>query len=112
MISSAVDALTSLVIGMGWYGEPFQHTGGGFAPSAPHVLSRSLICSAGISSAFASRLITFSPPSASRSRVTRLIVTTIDVRLETSARPAWSRMSPRTAGFTTSRAELLFAATR
>ena len=47
MMVSAVWVSTSLATGTGWYGEPFQHTGGGLAPSVPQLTSRSEIFATG-----------------------------------------------------------------
>ena len=108
----AVCGSTSVATGTAWYVEPFQHTGGLGAPSVPHGRSRSEIDSGVMSKIFASRVITSSPSLACCLSSCRSIVTTIDVRFDTSGRPAWSKINPRTAGSTTSRTVLLMAAER
>ncbi len=65
MIVSAVWVSTSFATGTGWYGDPFQHTGGGFAPSVPHGTRRSLILAGVVSRIAARRLMTAAPSSSS-----------------------------------------------
>ncbi len=110
MMVSAVWVSTSFATGTGWYGEPFQHSGGGGASVVPQLSSRSEIFFTGRSRILASRLTTSVPPSGSFFSARRSTVTTTDVRFDTSGRPAWSMIRPRTAGSTTSRTVLLAAA--
>ena len=108
----AVFGSMSRATGTGWYGEPFQQTGGGLAPSVPQFLSLSRSSDSGMLRAFDRRAMTAAPSSSSRPRAARSTVTTIEVRLATSGRPAWSRMSPRGAALTISRTVFCTAAAR
>ncbi len=86
------------VIGIGWYGEPFQHGRGVFASHSRTLFSASCGC---MPSTAASRVSTALPSSGCWSRSVRLAETTSRVSLSAIGTPRSSRIEPRTAGVTT-----------
>ncbi len=89
-----------MVTGIGWYGEPFQQ---GCCVLASQSRTFSWTSLAGIPSTSASRVSTALPASFCWSSEVRLTETTSLVSFPARMRPEASRISPRTAGSTTSR---------
>ena len=91
-------AVASSVMGIGWYGEPFQQ---GCGVSASHSRTFSMTSLGFMPSTPASLARTALPSSGIFSRSVREAETTSRVSLSARGTPRASRIEPRTAGWTT-----------